>query len=44
MGFVPRISTYRIGATFEIGMYEYDSGYIYMPWLWHKSTSAPATV
>lgn len=31
MGFVPRISTYRIGATFEIGMYEYDSGYIYMP-------------
>lgn len=31
MGFVPRIATYRIGATFEIGMYEYDSSYIYMP-------------
>lgn len=31
MGFVPRISTYRVGATFEIGMFEYDSSYIYMP-------------
>jgi len=31
MGFVPRIATYRIGATFEIGMYEYDSSYVYMP-------------
>ncbi|WP_417514931.1 lipoprotein-releasing ABC transporter permease subunit [Minwuia sp.] len=31
MGFVPRIATYRIGATFEIGMFEYDSSYIYMP-------------
>ncbi|WP_416897203.1 MAG: lipoprotein-releasing ABC transporter permease subunit [Minwuia sp.] len=31
MGFVPRIATYRIGATFEIGMFEYDSSYVYMP-------------
>ena len=31
MGFVPRLATYRIGAMFEVGMYEYDSSYVYMP-------------
>jgi len=28
---VPRIKTYRIAALFNVGMYEYDSGFIYMP-------------
>jgi len=31
IGSVPRIKTYRIVALFEVGMYEYDSSYIYMP-------------
>lgn len=30
-GSVPRIRTYRIAGTFNIGMYEYDSSFIYMP-------------
>ena len=30
-GSVPRIRTYRIAATFNVGMYEYDSTFIYMP-------------
>ncbi len=30
-GSVPRLRTYRIAATFKIGMYEYDSSFIYMP-------------
>jgi lipoprotein-releasing system permease protein len=30
-GNVPRIRTYRIAATFNVGMYEYDSTFIYMP-------------
>jgi lipoprotein-releasing system permease protein len=31
LGAVPRIKTYRIAAIFNIGMYEYDSSFIYMP-------------
>jgi lipoprotein-releasing system permease protein len=31
MGTVPRMKTYRIGALFEVGMFEYDSSFIYMP-------------
>ncbi|MCG8508447.1 MAG: lipoprotein-releasing ABC transporter permease subunit, partial [Rhodospirillales bacterium] len=30
-GTVPRMRAYRIAATFNIGMYEYDSGFIFMP-------------
>ncbi len=30
-GSVPRMRSYRLAATFEIGMYEYDSSYIFMP-------------
>ncbi|MDP7546175.1 MAG: lipoprotein-releasing ABC transporter permease subunit, partial [Alphaproteobacteria bacterium] len=30
-GTVPRLKTYRVAATFLVGMYEYDSSYIYMP-------------
>ena len=30
-GSVPRSKTYRIVALFETGMYEYDSGYVFMP-------------
>jgi lipoprotein-releasing system permease protein len=31
MGTVPRMKSYRIAALFEIGMYEYDSTFVYMP-------------
>ena len=31
IGFVPRVASYEVAATFEIGMYEYDSSYIFMP-------------
>ncbi len=31
MGTVPRMRAYRIVATFEVGMYEYDSSFIFMP-------------
>ncbi len=31
IGTVPRIKSYRIGAVFDVGMYEYDSSFIYMP-------------
>ncbi len=31
LGTVPRIKTYRVAAVFEVGMYEYDSSFIYMP-------------
>ena len=31
IGSVPRIKSYRIGAVFDVGMYEYDSSFIYMP-------------
>jgi len=30
-GTVPRIRAYHIVATFNVGMYEYDSGYVFMP-------------
>jgi lipoprotein-releasing system permease protein len=30
-GSVPRMKSYRIAATFMVGMYEYDSTFIYMP-------------
>ncbi|GLQ07187.1 ABC transporter permease [Sneathiella chinensis] len=30
-GTVPRVKTYEIAGLFDTGMYEYDSGYIYMP-------------
>jgi len=30
-GTVPRMRTYTVAATFNIGMYEYDSGFIFMP-------------
>jgi len=31
MGAIPRMKTYTVGAIFDIGMYQYDSGYIFMP-------------
>jgi lipoprotein-releasing system permease protein len=31
MGTTPRIKTYKIAAVFEIGMSEYDSGFVFMP-------------
>jgi len=30
-GSVPRLRAYRIAALFDIGMYEYDSGFVFMP-------------
>ncbi len=30
-GSLPRVKTFRVAATFEIGMYEYDSSFVYMP-------------
>ncbi|HZD25546.1 MAG TPA: lipoprotein-releasing ABC transporter permease subunit [Alphaproteobacteria bacterium] len=30
-GSVPRMKAYRIVATFEVGMYEYDSSFVFMP-------------
>ncbi len=30
-GTVPRMRAFRIVGTFEIGMYEYDSGFVFMP-------------
>lgn len=30
-GTVPRMKSYRVAATFSIGMYEYDSGFVFMP-------------
>jgi lipoprotein-releasing system permease protein len=30
-GTVPRMKSYRVAATFMVGMYEYDSTFIYMP-------------
>ena len=30
-GTVPRMRSYTVAATFNIGMYEYDSGFIFMP-------------
>src|ERR1700730_4764169 len=31
MGVTPRIKPYKVAAIFEIGMTEYDSGFVYMP-------------
>ncbi|MDX1709961.1 MAG: lipoprotein-releasing ABC transporter permease subunit [Rhodovibrionaceae bacterium] len=31
MGTVPRMKAYVVAGLFEIGMYEYDSGFVYMP-------------
>jgi lipoprotein-releasing system permease protein len=31
LGTVPRIKAYEIGAVFEVGMFEYDNGVIFMP-------------
>jgi lipoprotein-releasing system permease protein len=30
-GTVPRIASYRVVALFEVGMYEYDNAYVFMP-------------
>ncbi len=30
-GTVPRVKSYRVAGTFEIGMYEYDSNFVFMP-------------
>lgn len=30
-GTVPRVRSYRIAGTFNIGMFEYDSGFVFMP-------------
>jgi lipoprotein-releasing system permease protein len=30
-GFVPRMATYQIAATFNIGMFEYDSSFVFLP-------------
>ena len=30
-GTIPRIKTYHVVAIFDVGMYEYDGGFIYMP-------------
>jgi lipoprotein-releasing system permease protein len=31
IGTVPRLRAYRVAALFEVGMNEYDSGYVFMP-------------
>jgi lipoprotein-releasing system permease protein len=31
MGVTPRVKSYKIAATFKIGMTEYDSGFVFMP-------------
>jgi len=31
MGTVPRVKSFPVGARFDVGMYEYDSRFIYMP-------------
>jgi lipoprotein-releasing system permease protein len=30
-GTVPRVKAYRVGALFDVGMYEYDSNFVFMP-------------
>ena len=30
-GTIPRMKAYRVAAVFEVGMYEYDSNFVYMP-------------
>ena len=31
MGSMPRMKAYTVAALFEVGMFEYDSGFVYMP-------------
>src|SRR5258706_64705 len=31
MGAIPRMKSYTVGAIFDVGMYQYDSGYVFMP-------------
>jgi lipoprotein-releasing system permease protein len=31
IGLVPRIKSFKVVAVFNVGMYEYDSGYVFMP-------------
>ena len=31
LGSVPRIKTFTVGAVFEVGMYEYDNSFVYIP-------------
>jgi lipoprotein-releasing system permease protein len=31
MGTVPRVRAYRVAALFEVGMHEYDSGFVFLP-------------
>ena len=31
LGNVPRIKTFTVAAVFEVGMYEYDNSFIYIP-------------
>jgi lipoprotein-releasing system permease protein len=31
LGTIPRIKAYEVGAIFEVGMYEYDNGVVFMP-------------
>lgn len=30
-GFIPRIKSFKVVGIFDVGMYEYDSGYVFMP-------------
>lgn len=30
-GTIPRVRTFRVAATFEVGMYEYDAGLLFLP-------------
>ena len=30
-GTVPRVKTFKVGGIFEVGMYEYDSSFVYIP-------------
>jgi lipoprotein-releasing system permease protein len=32
VGTVPRVKAYRVVGLFEVGMYEYDNSYVYMPY------------
>ena len=31
LGTVPRVKAFTVGAVFEVGMYEYDNGFVYIP-------------
>jgi lipoprotein-releasing system permease protein len=31
MGAIPRMKTYTVGAIFDVGMYQYDVGYVFIP-------------